>query len=257
MSGQAHESLAPPDCLAKSDRDQIQQMIRFIERHTTSSALQHILPLSCATARELLARHTRFDHGAALIFPEYPAQASAALAQHGLTAADPVPSVVVRDRLAKRYHLPIEELPLMITRAQSIKSGDRALELFMLSSRAPRLRTLIRGERSHHNETHLAFCVIGPQERSLGRIWNVLTGETGFTADGGGFNPHQGASGCTVLYFHDSTRLTPYRWPQRIEIIADGHHLRILQRHIHASEAIPQRRSDRSRRAFGCDGGWW
>jgi hypothetical protein len=237
MSRQAHESLAPPDCLAKSDRDQVQQMVRFIERHTTSSALQHILPISCATARELAARHTRFDHGAVLVFPECPEQVPAALAEHGLTAAAPVPSVVVRDRLAKRYHLPIEELPLMITRAQSIKSEDRALELFMLSSRTPRLHTVIRGERSHHNETHLAFRVIDPQERSLGRIWNALTGDTEFTADGGGFNPHQGTSGCTVLYFHSNTRLTPYRWPRRIEIIADGHHPRILQRHTHAPEA--------------------
>lgn len=236
MSRQAHESLAPPDCLAKSDRNQVRQMIRFIERHTTSSALQHILPLSSAAARELVARHTRFDHGAVLIFPECPEQASAALAEHGLTAAAPVPSVVVRDRLAKRYHLPIEELPVMITRAQSRELKDRALELFLLSSRTPRLRTVIRSERLHHNETHLAFRVLDPQERSLGRIRHVLMGEIGFTADGGGFNPHQGTSGCTVLYFHGDTRLTPYRRPQRIEIIADGHYPRVLRRHTHARE---------------------
>lgn len=232
--GQPSESVAPSTGLAKSDWDHAQRMVRFIESHTTSSALRHILPLGPSATSELVAQHTRFDHGAVLVFPECPEQALTVLAEHGLTAAAPVPSVVVRGRLATRYGLPAEELPVMVTRVQLPR--DRTLELFMLSFRTPRVRTVIHNERLHLNETHLAFRVVDPGERSLGRIWNVLAGEAGFATDGGGFNPHHGPSGCTVLYFRGDIPLSLDRWPRRIEIIADGHHPRILRRHIRARE---------------------
>jgi hypothetical protein len=70
-------------------------------------------------------------------------------------------------------------------------------------------------------------------EHLLDQVWNALVRQTELTADGGGFNPYHGRSGCTVLYFRSEGQLPrPYSWPRRLEIIADGHHQAILHRHL-------------------------
>jgi hypothetical protein len=236
MSGHLGERVETSASLAQGDWDHIQQMARFIRGHSTRGALRYILPSSRGeSASELLASHTCFDHGAVLVFPDSPERALAELATRGLTARVPVPSVVVRGRLADRYTVLPDELPVMITHVELAEVPDRTLELFMLPCGTPRAASMIDDERRLNNEVHLAFRVLEPDARLLDQIWDSLVEESGFVTDGGGFNPHQGPAGCTVLYFHGNTWLPPHRWPQRVEVIADGHHPEILARHTRDS----------------------
>ncbi|MER6358484.1 hypothetical protein ABT186_43585 [Streptomyces sp. NPDC001634] len=215
------------------DWDRIHAMLRFVRDHTTAGALSAVLPPSAhPTVRDILTRHTRFDHGALLVFADPPESALADLAERGLQARALVPSTVVRSRLAERYAVPAEELPVMITHVNVPKATEHALELFVLSALNMTARRIIDDERANQYEAHLAFRVTDPDERLLELVWDAIARQLRFTADGSGFNPHQGPSGCTVTYFQGPGRLPlPYGWPRRLEIIADGHHPKILRRH--------------------------
>ncbi|GLZ11533.1 hypothetical protein Acsp04_17680 [Actinomadura sp. NBRC 104425] len=220
------------DGLAPADWGRLEAMGGFIAAHTTESALRAVLPPAAhGDAAESLARHTRFDHGALLVFPGRIDTALAELEQRGLTAAPTVPSTVVRSHLAKRYRVPRERLPVVITHVKT--SADRSMELFLLPSYSAAAGVRIaEDERSRHHQTHLGFRVAEPDERVLGLVWDTVAECAGLAADGGGFNPHQGKAGCTVLYFRGPGRMSaPYRWPRRLEILAEGHHPRILRRH--------------------------
>ncbi|GAA4139322.1 hypothetical protein GCM10022416_25480 [Actinomadura keratinilytica] len=217
--------------LAPADWGRLETMEKFIAAHTTESALRAVLPPDAHGHAESLARHTRFDHGALLVFPGRVDTALAELEQRGLTAAPAVPSTVVRGHLAKRYGVPRKQLPVVITQVRT--SADRSVELFLLppQSAAAGVR-IVADERSRHHQTHLGFRVTDPGEGVLGLVWDTVAECAGLAADGGGFNPHQGRSGCTVLYFRGAGRMpAPYHWPRRLEILVEGHHPRILRRH--------------------------
>ncbi|WP_344940014.1 hypothetical protein [Actinomadura miaoliensis] len=218
--------------LAPADWGRLETMRGFIAAHTTESALRAVLPPDAhGDATELIARHTRFDHGALLVFPGRIDRALTELEERGLKAAPTVPSTVVRSHLTKRYGLPREQLPVVITHVKT--SRDRSMELFLLPSHASATGGRIaEDERSCQHQTHLGFRVTEPGARVLDQIWDAVARRAGLTADGGGFNPHQGKTGCTVLYFRGAGRLpAPYHWPRRLEILADGHHPWILRRH--------------------------
>jgi cyclohexanecarboxylate-CoA ligase len=217
-----------------ADWERVQTMLRFIVEHTTSSALRAVLPpREHAVADSVLSRHVRFDHGALLVFPATVDAAVTELSRQGMSVSAPLPSTVVRGRLAERYDLAPQELPVTITRARSPKSPEHTLELFLLPAHAAQAQRIISDERAHQHESHLAFRVLQPVEHLLDRVWNAVVRQTELTADGGGFNPYHGRSGCTVLYFRSEGQLPrPYSWPRRLEIIADGHHQAILHRHL-------------------------
>lgn len=224
---------APPAGLARRDWERLAAMLRFVTGQSTAGALRVLAP-GCARAGggDVLLRHTRLDHGGVLVFPERVEEALAGLARRGITAGAPIPSTVVRSRLLARYDLPAD-LPLAVAQARVAGRPGPGLELFLLPSGARGARPLMADERAHQHEAHLAFRVTEPDEDILRDVWAAVTGAADLAADGGGYNPHQGPDGCTVLYFRGAGRLPrPYGWSRRLEIITGGRHERVLGRHL-------------------------
>ncbi|MEV5750414.1 methyltransferase [Actinoallomurus sp. NPDC052308] len=89
-------------------------------------------------------------------------------------------------------------------------------------------------ERRADNETHFALHV--SESDVTERLWELLTGPGGMTPDGGGFNPHEGPAGRTVLYFRTEGRGRPQGWPRRLELLVDGP-LELLATHLRSAES--------------------
>lgn len=224
-------TLTPAACLVDAAR--VDAMARFLAEHTTSGALRAVLPDGTRLAvSDVLSRHLVLDHGALLLFPASVEAAVADLAARGMTVSAPIPSTVVRDRLAARHGRPARELAVTIVQAAPARAPHQALELFLLPT-APDDHAIRADEQEHQHEAHLAFRVTAPAVHRLDEVHDALAGDAGLTADGGGYNPHHGRTGRTVLYFRGPGRLPhPYGWPRRLEIIAEGHHPELLRRHL-------------------------
>ncbi|MBA2895318.1 methyltransferase [Nonomuraea soli] len=149
----------------------------------------------------------RFDHVGLLVFP-----ASVEAALEGLPVLRTLPSVVVKDRLAKRYGL----TGFDVTIAHIDVGHGRSLELF-LATGCP--EEVADDERLHGRETHLAF------EAPVGDLGVLETLRAdGFVPDGGGFNPAEGTTGRSVFYFRGDG--------DRLEIVVDGTAAAELEQHL-------------------------
>ncbi len=75
-----------------------------------------------------------FDHAAILVFPDGDDDVAELLRQAGFEVSPPVPSVVVRQRLADRYRVPDNILDVSIIRGsmQHASGGIRGVEVFAL-----------------------------------------------------------------------------------------------------------------------------
>ncbi|MGI5230672.1 methyltransferase [Actinoallomurus sp. CA-142502] len=93
---------------------------------------------------------------------------------------------------------------------------------------------MLNDERRADHQTHFALAVVTSEPHNTERLWELLTGPAGMTPDGGGFNPHEGPAGRTVLYFR--TGGTVKGWPRRLELLVDGHD-ELLATHLRSTEA--------------------
>ncbi|MDN3354136.1 methyltransferase [Actinomadura sp. DC4] len=210
--------------------------MEFLESHTTEELLACVLPGDAAHVAADLARQCRFAHGSVMVFPtaevgELPGE---------LISGPPAPSVVVRGRVARRYGLPEAGLGIKIVHATlpygAVGDADD-IEIFLCPAGAQKM---MDDERNSGHETHFALKVIAPDEDRLARLWDLITGPGQMSPDGGGFNPHEGPIGRTVLYFRADGRLDPQGWPRRLELLIDGEH-RILATHLPAGSPQEER----------------
>ncbi|GAA4638726.1 hypothetical protein GCM10023196_097610 [Actinoallomurus vinaceus] len=227
------------------DIRRIRQMVTFIRSHTTTEILAKVLPRKTpAYVAADLAQHCRFVHGSIMVFPVGTVAAAAGrLSDIGLDPGPPRPSTVVRSRVARRYDLSASDLQIQILHAALPNvPGNCAeeIEIFVCpTDPGGRHSQLVDDERRSNRETHFALKVLVPENHLLKRLWGLLTGPGLMAPDGGGFNPHEGPIGCTVLYFQTSGQLLPQGWPRRLELVIDGHQ-QILAMHLQATRAQGQ-----------------
>lgn len=181
-----------------------------------------------------------FDHVATLVFPDSVEDVRTFLTAAGLDAGPAVPSVVVRDRLARRYGLSAQDLEVMIVRGYPRAGRQGGVEVFSLSrASADRLRPgLVTRERATEAEAHLAWQV-APE--NVDEVRRFCGERLGLTPDGGGYNPDEDAraGGRTVLYFRavpGSTDL-PGRW----ELTCSGHQPGVLAAHLDTGTKVPDK----------------
>ncbi|WP_410609462.1 methyltransferase [Amycolatopsis sp. lyj-109] len=221
-------TIAP--ALAPEDLDRLAAAKSLVLASGTDSVLAAALPSLPAAERAALAAHAPFSHVALLIFPETLDGLGEELARHGLETGPMRPSVVVRERLSRRYGVPAHDLTVGILRAPL---ADRAgsmcsLEIFVLLT-SPELAHISADERRHGHESHFALAV--PQADPI-----VLTGLRAAIAgqlrpDGGGYNGHEDT---TVLYFRDAHHPAPAC--RRLELLCTGEFPRLLAAHRRESE---------------------
>jgi hypothetical protein len=168
-----------------------------------------------------------FDHAAVLVFPDTVDDVVAFCVNAGYEVDDPFPSVVVRDRLARRYRLPASDLDVRILRARRRNSGLGGLEIFVLLGVPATVHSgMVERERATEAESHLAWFVPGDDAEA---VWQRCR-QLGLLADGCGHNPNEQAAegGRTALYFQIPSRTSGI---SRVELTTDGHHPELLAAH--------------------------
>ncbi|MFB7665859.1 methyltransferase [Kitasatospora sp. NPDC056138] len=224
--------------LHPADHELIGRAVDFIRSNGIESVLAELLPELTQQERRSLRSHCSLAHVAVLVFPPSLAELRDHLRTLGLTAGEPVPSTVVRDRLTRRHGLPDGALDVAILRAPVTGAdGDRPeIEVFALVvPPGSELGEIAARERGGRHESHLALEVDTPDSVVLTGLRSMLTGRGGMTADGGGHNPHDDG---TVLYFRNTGGNPPAtdgtsdrHWLRRLELHAAGHHPAVLAEH--------------------------
>ncbi|MGZ9928658.1 methyltransferase [Streptomyces sp. NC-S4] len=204
--------------------------VRFVREHDSAALLPLLLPGLDGPDLRALAGHCRFAHAGLLLFPPDADGLRARLAACGLAVDTPShPSVVVRDRLARRHRRDPADLDVRILRPQvhTCAGERRAVEVFALTV-PPRsdLEPIAAHERTHRHEAHLAFEIDHPEPLALRGLCAILA-RHGARPDGGGYNPHEDG---TVLYFTlPAAAACDYR---RLELYARGDHRDTLAAHL-------------------------
>ncbi len=224
-----------PADAAEDDTARLRAAADFVRRHDTATLLPLLLPGLDDRQLHSLTRHLEFAHAALLVFPPDRATLSADLAACGLTAdTPPLPSSVVRGRLAARHRRDAAGLDVSILRPQVLGADGtrRAVEVFALTvPPGSDLRAVAAHERAHQHEAHLAFEVLRPEPLLLRGLCALLV-DRGAVPDGGGHNPHENG---TVLYFTaPAASRAGYR---RVELYAPGDHRDVLATHLAAAPA--------------------
>ncbi|WP_431681414.1 methyltransferase [Kitasatospora sp. KL5] len=228
---------AAPPRLDPHDLDRIRRAAAFVAASDTASVLADLLPGLPAAERDAVAAHSRFTHAAVLVFPPSLAGLRDLLHEEGLAVGPVTPSVVVRDRLARRYGRSADALEVGILRAPVTAADGSPCEIEIFALAVPPgsgLDTVAAGERAHDHEAHLALEVTTPGPVVLAGLRATLLGRGGTTADGGGHNAHEDV---TVLYFRagDGGRY------QRLELNARGHHPGVLAEHGRSGDRPAER----------------
>ncbi|MFD8694809.1 methyltransferase [Kitasatospora purpeofusca] len=226
----ADENTAGTPAGTPDDGARLRAAADFVRHHDTATLLPLLLPGLGGPQLHALTRHLSFAHAAVLVFPPDPATLRAELAACGLAAdTPPLPSSVVRDRLAARHRRDAAGLDVSILRP-GVRAADgtrRAVEVFALTvPPGSDLRPVAEHERAHQHEAHLAFEVLRPEPLLLRGLCALLA-DRGAAPDGGGYNPHENG---TVLYFTaPAASLAGYR---RVELYAPGDHRDVLAGHL-------------------------
>ncbi|WP_145794737.1 methyltransferase [Kitasatospora atroaurantiaca] len=213
------------------DLKRIEEAVGFIRANDTGTVLAELIPGLGAEDRATVAAHCRFTHAAVLVFPETLAELREDLRDLGLAVGETTASVVVRDRLSRRYGRPGGSLEVGILRAP-VRAGDgRPCELEIFALVVPPgsgLEDIVRGERAENHEAHLAFAVGAPDGVVLAGLRSMLVDRGRMVVDGGGYNAHEDG---TVLYFASTDDLAdggPVRPYRRLELHAQGRHTESL-----------------------------
>ncbi|WSP43391.1 methyltransferase [Streptomyces sp. NBC_01244] len=215
----------PPD-----DTARLRAAVSFVREHDTATLLPLLLPGLHGPELQSLAPHCRFAHAGLLLFPTDPQDLRRQLAACGLAVDTPSrPSVVVRERLARRHHRDLADLDVRILRPRvhGPARERRAVEVFALTVPAHSdLEAIAAHERARGHEAHLALELEHPDPLVLRGLCAVLA-RHGARPDGGGYNPHEDG---TVLYFTTPTAgASGYR---RLELYTPGDHRDALDDHL-------------------------
>ncbi|MGW1195756.1 methyltransferase [Streptomyces sp. NPDC002536] len=235
--------------LDPADRALVNESLSLVRSADVRGVVRDLLPHLTEGEQASVAAHCDVAHAAVLVFPPSLDGLIAGLRADGFTVGEAVPSVVVRERLSRRYGVPVAALKVAILHVQAPVAGQRPreIELFVLET-APgtKLREIAARERAERNESHLALEVRAPDGVVLAGLRTLLAHHGGPAADGGGYNS---VEDCTVLYFlgtaadgRDGLPVSGPGRPGRLELRARGHHPAVLAAHRSAEPDEPAKR---------------
>ena len=238
-----HATITHDRWIEPADRERIAEVVAFIRSNDTADVLADMLPDLAEEDREVIGRHSRFAHAGLLVFPGQVADVRQVAEECALTVGTITPSVVVRDRLCRRYAQPHRSLEVGIVRAPiGDDGGQREIEIFALAvAFGTGLEKIAESERRHAHETHIALQIDNPDAVILAGLQALLIGPGRMAPDGGGYNACEDS---TILYFRAASRANHLH--RRLELIVKGRHPRALQVHrVQSSplQVVPRRRA--------------
>ncbi|MES5820726.1 methyltransferase [Streptomyces sp. RG80] len=199
-------------CLNASDLERIERAATHVRAHDTEQVLAELLPGLTAEERADVCRHLVYDHTAVLVFPASLDGLREELRRHGFDAGRLTPSVVVRQRLVRRYGSLVGDSPVGIVH---VPVDGRSVEIFALPVPPDSPGELVaEDERAAEHEVHHAFAVTVPGTVVPAGLRTLLQERGGAVPDGGGYNSHENV---TVLYFRT-------RQHRRFELRLPGRH---------------------------------
>jgi hypothetical protein len=211
------------------DLARIDRAIDFLQTTDTAALLDALLPELRAEDKAAVEASCELRHAALLVFPQTLDDLREALAARGLTAGEPKPSVVVRERVSRRYRQPLHTLDVSILRVPlTLDDGREAsIEVFaMLVPEGSAQEEIAAGEREHDDEAHVALAV-GRADRMVLAALRSIFGDHGWMRpDSGGYNRREGN---TVLYFRDADARNHFL--RRVELLAPGDYPAIIEAH--------------------------
>jgi hypothetical protein len=224
--------------LGEMDQRRIQRLAAFVSTNGTTATMLSLLTPGLPDAdREAVEGTCAFAHAGLLLFPADLDAALAALPSLGVTPGPLVPSTVVRGRLTDRYAL-TGDPAVWISHAPITGCPAQELELFLACGHEPAMAEAAEDEQRFNWESHFALEGTGSPE-AMSRTWEILAEAGGLLPDGGGYNPHENreSGGRTVLYFRgpEPSWLSTWPWPPRLELVINGYHAGLLDRHEHAA----------------------
>ncbi|ALV35897.1 methyltransferase [Streptomyces sp. CdTB01] len=204
-------------CLTETDLTRIHRAVSYVAGHDTRQVLAELLPGLTPEERDDVCRHLVFDHTAVLVFPDSLDGLCEELRRCGLRPGAVTPSVVVRDRLARRHGALLGDSPVGIVH---VAVEGRSVEIFALPvPPGSALEAVAAAERAAEHEAHAAFAVTSPGAVVPAGLRTLLTERGGAVPDGGGYNGHEDV---TVLYFRTAGhRRFELRLPGRHEPLPD------------------------------------
>lgn len=179
----------------------------------------------------VIADNCSVHHGGILVFPDAIEDVTDFLRSLGLEVRAPIPSVVVRERLSRRYGIAQDTLDVSIlhARIQNHSGNYLGIEVFcLLRGTAQDVSPpMVVREREQNNEAHFAIDVKHADTRTLNTICEVLRNKFSMRADGGGYNPHGDAEygGRSILYFSLPSR-------GRLELTCIGDYPHVVASHV-------------------------
>lgn len=210
--------------LNQADLTRLTAVLALIEANDTESVLTAAMPHLRSAERAAMARHATFTHAALLIFVDTLDGLDTELARHGLEAGPMTPSVVVRDRLSRRYGVPAADLTVGILHAPV---AGREVEIFAMVT-PPELAHVAADERRYGRENHFALAITEPDPVVLDGLRSAIAAR--MRPDGGGYNDVEDT---TVFYFRDAHHPNPAF--RRFELYCAGHFPHLLATHRRAS----------------------
>lgn len=224
-----------------ADLDMPSRIIGYLVENDTRQALAVLIPLLSSEKHAFLAAHCELRHASLSLFPPSLDLLDRVLHAVRTEKTSTAPSVVVRERSARRRSSAPGDLDVIILRVSAPRSGNTPAEIDIFAlpiSEGPPLGTVMPRERMDRHETHLSFQVISPDDIVLAGMRAMLAEESGMLPDGGGYNPHADIS---VFYFRSSS--PSGGGYQRLEIYACGHYPEEIDAHLSAAreEAVDDR----------------
>ena len=211
------------------DEERIDRAIAFLQMTDTAALLDTILPELRAEDKAAVEASCELRHAALLVFPQTLHDLRDAFAARGLTAGEPKPSVVVRERLSQRYRRPLHALDVSILRVPLALADGResSIEVFALPvAEGSELVEIAAGEREHDDEAHVALAVARADRMVLAALSSIFGDHGWMRPDSGGYNRREGN---TVLYFRDADARNHFL--RRIELLAPGDYPAIIDAH--------------------------
>jgi O-methyltransferase domain len=191
-----------------------------------------------------------FGHVGVLLFPDEIEDVAAFLRERGMKAGEPIGSVVVRERLAARYELSRERLPVRIITGRL--PGGRRIEVFALPGPTDRDAPdgLAESERHPEAESRVAFELRGGDRASVDALRAELVERRGLVPDGGGYNPAEDAAagGRSVFYYRAGALAQATGAAaeiHRLELACPGEHREPLAEHQRQTEEVANEHKDR------------